>query len=114
MVTVGTLYIPTYNNIPWSQPGGTGTKVYPGQANNQPFTAYPVGGQVIDEVGQSLWIWGCGHGSDVVKIFKDYDPGNKSSIALICCPICTFIASVIEPYEAIFDVTQYPIIIGGG
>jgi hypothetical protein len=108
---VGLLYIQNYNNIPFTQPGGAGTQVFPVQANNAPFTAYPVPGQVINEVGMSLWQFGCGHGADVVRIFQDYDSGTALSCAVVCCPICTFIQKLIEPYDQIENVISFPIVI---
>ena len=71
----------------------------------------PVPGQVIDEVGMSLWHFGCGHGADLPRIFKDYDTGTGLSAAVVCCPICSYIQKLIEPYTEIDNVTSYPIII---
>lgn len=114
--SVGTLYNPTWNNIAWSQPGGKGTQVFPAQKRNSPFTAYPVPGQVIDEVGMSLWpVWGCGHGTDVARIFKDFDTDTQTQCAAVCCAVCSYVQYLISPYEnttsSIASWTQFPIII---
>jgi len=109
---IGTLYQAKYNNINWSQPGGKGTQVFPAQADGQPFSAYPVPGQIFVEAGEALWRAGCGHGFDAFRIQQDYDPTTKSSCALILCPICSYLINVIEPYELVYSVTQHPIIVG--
>lgn len=114
--SVGLQLYPQYNGIAWSQPGGKGTQVFPAQARNAPFTAFPVPGQVIDEVGMSLWnVWGCGHGSDVLRLFKDFDNVAGVSAGCVCCPICSYIQFLIEPYEnatsSIASWTNFPIII---
>lgn len=106
---VGSLYIPNWNNIPWNQPGGVGTKVFPTQ-NDGPFAAYPVPGQWISEAGEALWRAGCGHGFDCAQIFRDYDDCTGQSAAIQCCPICTYIIRSYEPYEVIFS-QQFPILV---
>lgn len=107
---IGNLYDPHWNHIDWSQPGGTGTKVFPAQ-NDGPFLDYPVPGQFIAEAGEALWRAGCGHGFDDFQVFRDYDDVTSMSAAIQCCPICTFIVAIIEPYELISDVRQYPILV---
>jgi len=114
--SVGTLLYPNYNNIAWSQPAGKNGQVFPTQANNTPFTAFPVPGMVIDEVGMSLWpVWGCGHGTDVARIFKDFDTDTQTQCAVIACPLCSYVQYLISPYEnatsSISSWTQFPIII---
>ena len=111
LLTVGTLYIPNYNHIAWTQPGGTGTTVYPQQGDG-PFLAYPVPGQFISEAGESLWRAGCGHGFDVWLVFRDYDSSTSSSVAVVCCPLCTYIMQLIEPYELWTNPVEYPILVG--
>ena len=107
---VGSLYIPNWNNIAWSQPGGVGTQVFPAQ-NDGPFLAYPVPGQYFSEAGEALWRSGCGHGWDSMQIFKDYDTVTEMSAAILCCPICTYLINVIEPYEEIENPITHWILI---
>lgn len=107
---VGTLYIPRYNNIAWTQPLGPGTTVYP-QQNNGAFANYPIPGLTFVEAGCSLWLFGCGHGADVIKVFRDYDASTGTSAAVCCCPMCSYLSRIIEPYEMWTDSTQYPILI---
>lgn len=114
--SIGLQLYPKWNNIAWTQPGGKGTQVFPAQARNAPFTAFPVPGQVIDEVGMSLWpVWGCGHGTDVIRVFKDFDSVTGLSAACICCSVCSYLQFLIEPYEnatsSIAMTNQFPIII---
>ena len=85
--------------------------MYP-QQNNGPFLAYPVPGQFFEEAGEALWRSGCGHGWDCIQVFRDYDSDTDMSVAILACPICTFIINYVEPYERVDDVIQYPILIG--
>src|SRR5579872_948859 len=96
--SIGLQLYPNWNNIAWTQPGGKGTAVFPAQTNG-PFTAYPVPGQVIDDLGQALWLFGCGHGVDVIRVFKDFDPTTGLSAACICCSVCSYIQYLVEPAE---------------
>ena len=107
---LGALYIPKWNNIAWSQPGGVGTKVFPAQ-NDGPWLQFPVPGQFISEAGEALWRAGCGHGFDEFQVFRDYDSNTSKSAAIQTCPICTFIVAIIEPYELFRDPLQYPILV---
>jgi hypothetical protein len=113
--SIGLQLYPRYNSIAWTQPLGKGTAVLPAQANNSPFTAFPVPGNVIDEVGMSLWHLGCGHGIDVIRIFKDFDTDTQTQCAVVACSVCSYIQRIISPYE---DATinnppmpKYPIIV---
>jgi hypothetical protein len=112
--SVGTLLYPNYNNIAWSQPLGPGTAVLPAQTNG-PFTAFPVPGMVIQDAGQALWHLGCGHGVDVIRMFKEFDTDTQTQCAVIACSICSFIVSLISPYDdAIisFNMTlHFPIVV---
>ena len=107
---VGSLYIKNWNNIAWSQPGGIGTTVYPQQQVNTAFTDFPVAGQTWSEIG--LWVSSCGHWLDTWEIFRDINICTNQSAAIVACPVCSNIQQVITPYEAIFDVLRYPIVVG--
>jgi hypothetical protein len=112
---VGQLYQQNYNGIHWTQPGGQGTTVYPQEAIGTPFTNYPVPGQIFSENAGALWVSGCGHWFDCVRLQQDYDATTGSSCCCVLCPICSYIINLIEPFEdAIIDVamtTKYPIVI---
>lgn len=109
--SVGSLYIDNFNNIAWTQPGGSGTTVYP-QQNDGVMTTYPVPGQWISEAGEALWRAGCGHGFDAFMVWKDRDDTENLSAAVVCCPLCSYIIRVIEPYELWTDPILYPILVG--
>lgn len=105
----GTLYIPEFSGIAWSQPGGSNTQVFPAQANG-PFTAYPVVGQMFSE-SSGMWFFGCGHSVMMPMVFRDYDNMLGESVAVICCPMCSFIARYTSPYESIYNPLLFPVII---
>jgi len=107
---IGSLYIPNWNGIAFTQPGGVGTKVIPTLGDGDSF-GYPVPGQALYPSSQALWISPCGHGFDYPLVFRDYDPNTQMSAAIIVCPVCTYFLRTIEPYEAIDNVLSYPIII---
>jgi hypothetical protein len=107
---IGTLYVRNWGGTNWTQPGGPGTTVFPQEAVNVPFSAYPVPGQVISETS-GLWVLGCGHWENAMRIFMDYDPMTGLSAAILTCGLCTYIQNIIEPYNAIFNPVQYPILI---
>lgn len=71
IVVIGELYKPHFHGIPWSQPNGPGTNVFPAQ-ENQPWTNYPVPGQFFSE-SSGLFQVGCGHSVDLPFIFQDWD-----------------------------------------
>ena len=98
---IGTLYIANYNNVPWTQPSGPGTTVFP-QERNSVWTEYPVPGQLFSE-SSGLWTVGCGHWVDYPAVFRDIDPCTGKTAAIIACPICSYIQYLIQPYEAFYD-----------
>ncbi len=79
---LGTQYNSRQSNIPWSQPGGPGTLVFPQQQINVPWgppnpaegwpNGYPVPGQFFIE-SSGLFVAGCGHWQDAPRIFIDQD-----------------------------------------
>lgn len=115
VLTVGALYIPNYNGIAWSQPGGVGTTVFPqqntGQFWNQPGKTFPLLGPPFAEAGQALWISACGHGWDSMWIARDFDSTTNMSAAVCCCPLCSFIVRLLEPYTLLQNYLQVPIVI---
>jgi hypothetical protein len=70
VILIGTLYNPRQSNIPWSQPGGPGTIVFPQEAINIPFAAYPVAGIPWAE-NSGLWQVSCGHSVNEAMILQD-------------------------------------------
>lgn len=106
---VGTLYENPFNGVNWSQPGGPGTPVFP-QQQDGPFLNYPVPGQFFIEA-TGFFTVGCGHWVDYPRIFRDYDEMLDVSTGLVCCPMCSYIQYLIQPYELVYDVEQNPVII---
>jgi hypothetical protein len=100
---VGTLYNPTQSNIPWSQPGGPGTKVFP-QQQNGPWLNYPTPGQFFIEA-TGLFVAGCGHWQDAPRIFII---GGDNGTAVVCCAICTYVQYTM-PAAQFYSTFQTPI-----
>lgn len=111
VLVVGGLYITDYQGTPWSQPGGIGTQVLP-TLGDGPMTSYPVPGQFLMPSAQAIWHPGCGHGCDEWQIFRDFDSDTDMSVAVVTCPICSYVVQLIEPYEEIENYFRFPIIIG--
>src|SRR5271166_5813269 len=101
---IGLQYLKTWNNIAWSQPGGIGTKVFPQQptGNSDLFSVLPYNSLT------GVYIVGCGHSVNQVLVLQDWDYDTNMSVALICCPSCSYIQSRIEPYSlALTNPLQY-------
>jgi hypothetical protein len=106
---IGTLYMKNFNSVPWSQPGGPNTVVFP-QQQLGPWPNYPVQGQFFIEAS-GLWTVGCGHFVDYPYIFRDFDPCSGLSMALVACPMCSYVQYGLEPYELFYDPIQNAITI---
>lgn len=101
---VGALYPPGgLNNIKWSQPSGVGGIVYPQQQTSVSYFAVTPFSEL-----SGLWSVGCGHFCDYPLIQREWDFTKNSSVALICCPLCGFLAYTIEPFEAALNTTYQP------
>jgi hypothetical protein len=100
---VGTLYRVNYNGIPWTQPGGAFTTVFP-QQQNGPFVAYPVLGQFFSELS-GLFLVGCGHSVDLPKIFNDVGLIGGIQMVAVCCPLCSFI-QYYAPLAQYYDLSS--------
>ena len=103
---IGTLYQnPSIPMQTWTQPGGPGTTVYPQAYDSaRGFLEAP-----LNPTGQ--YVPGCGHASNILRIWEVYDSDTNQQAALICCPVCTFIVRIIEPYSAFDDYIVCPIVI---
>lgn len=93
--TLGTLYVP--GGLPgyFTQPGGPNTPVFPAQVQAssaylsiKPFTEYT-----------GVYIFGCEHSANECMVFRDWDYETGMSVALLCCPLCSFLQRTIEPFE---------------
>lgn len=93
---IGTMYIQPNGPLgQFSQPGGPGTQVFPAEAtgNTDYFSTVPFN----ELTGQ--YVFGCSHSANQCMVFRDYDYENSVSVALLCCPICSFLQRTISPYE---------------
>lgn len=93
---IGALYIP--GGLPgyFTQPGGPGTLVYPQQvtASSNYLSTLP-----FSEL-TGIYMFGCGHSANEVEVFRDFDYDTNMSVALLACPLCSFVQRTIEPFEA--------------
>ncbi len=94
---IGEFYVqPNGPNGIWTQPGGPGTIVYPRQvqASSNLFSVEP-----FSEL-TGMFIGSCGHSFDSITLYRSYDYVGQTSVALICCPLCSVLFRVIAPFEA--------------
>jgi len=100
---VGALYNGGYQNgiLVYTQPGGVGSPVVPqppavnpppSWKNSNWLPAFPY-------CYQGLLTWGCKHLTNTCETYRVYDNYAKMSAALLCCPVCSYIGYIIEPYE---------------
>lgn len=96
---LGVQWDPRWNNIAWSQPDGPFGKVYPQevQANSDLFSQVP-----FSEL-TGTYPFGCGHTADQVMLQIDYDYDTSQQVALILCPLCTYVSRVISPASAAYN-----------
>lgn len=90
---IGKLYIP--NGGPggfWKQPVPGGL-VYPQQVtgNASILTVLPFN----EKTG--TYVFGCGHSVDYVTVYTDYDFTIDETVALLACPMCSFVQRAISP-----------------
>lgn len=108
---VGELYLGfNRNGLPvWKQPLGVGTPVLPEapalfpevfQGYQQQVMSYP-----------SLYVAGCNHQFNCYEIFEVDSPAGGDQVALVCCPVCSFIQEIIEPYSKYTDYMETPLVI---
>jgi hypothetical protein len=92
---IGALYQPGGIGGFWIQPDGVGGLVYPQQvrANSNLLTTEP-----FTEL-TGVYMFGCGHSANECMVFRDYDYETGMSVALLCCPLCSFVQRTIEPFE---------------
>lgn len=109
---LGTMYTQgIVNGLPFfTQPDGPGTTVFPHQANAEPWPEYPIPGLIINEY-VPWWAPGCGHSIKFFKIIRDFDYNTNISVALVCCSVCTYVQSTIEPFEEYLNPIEHAIIV---
>ena len=109
--SVGQLYLGfERNGLPvWSQPGGPGTQVFP--ALPQQFPTVNIGYPSVVMSYPALYYAGCLHPLNCWEIYSYYDPYEEEIMALVCCPMCSYIQQILPlaTYENYEDV---PILVG--
>lgn len=93
---VGQFYNPNQFGFPWSQPG-PGFVVSP-----QAPTEYPVVPQGFPQqpfAYEGLYSLICGHWTNTIETFEEYDPATKMQAAILCCPVCGVVQAIVEPYN---------------
>lgn len=109
--TVGELYLGfNRNGLPvFTQPGGPGTPVFP-----QAPTIFPQQYQGYQQVPMSypsLYVAGCLHQFNCYEIFEVDSPNDGNQVALACCPICSYIQEIFDPYTNFSNYEITPIVI---
>lgn len=94
----------------YTQPGGPGTQVFPTQQNAQPWPDYPIPGLFINEF-VPWWTPGCGHSIKFWSIIRQFDNETNESVAIIACPICSYIENIYSPYEEVLEPITHSIIV---
>ena len=109
---IGVQYDPHRGGVNWSQPNGPNTLVYP-QQQNQVYqsTVNPIPPGSFFSEFTGLWFAGCGHSSMAPLVFREWDYTTNQSVALICCELCSYCQSTVEPYSEIYDPVAFPILI---
>ncbi len=96
---LGALYPDSTDVYPvFTQPGGPGTQTFPAQ---------PIGERM------GLFSASCQHWFNAWRVqftsYKD-DMGAIHRIALVQCPLCSFLQQIIEPADAIYSYDFYYIL----
>lgn len=93
----------------WTQPDGIGTKVFPQFPTR--FPAVNIGYPQVVFSYPSLYVFGCLHSLNCPEIFEVYDPYLDEQMALICCPMCSYIQQII-PHAQYENYEDTPIVVG--
>lgn len=90
---IGALYIPGGPGGFWTQPDGINGLVYPQQptGNAELLSILPYN----EKTG--VYLFGCGHSVNQAQIFTDWDYDTGMTVAIIACPMCSFVQRTIEP-----------------
>lgn len=100
---IGTLYLqPGGKGGFWKQPGGPGTQVFPAQATSVDyFSVKPFSEQ------SGLFSCGCSHFCNYPEIYRDIDVTTGEVLAMVTCPLCSFLQYTL-PYEEALSTVQNP------
>jgi hypothetical protein len=108
---VGELYLGfNRNGLPvFSQPGGPGTPVLPAAPTLFPAQNQGYPQQVMSY--PSLYAAGCNHQFNCYEIFEVLSPSDGHQVALVCCPVCSYIQEIIDPYSQYQNYEDVPIVV---
>lgn len=113
---VGTLYLKggqqfgAPGGLGWGfhQVGGPFTQVLPAQTSDPSSVIAPFSTKsVSDATGQ--FAYPCGHIVNNPIVYRDFDYDNNVSVAVITCPMCSLVSSVVSPYEAWLNTLTNPV-----
>lgn len=92
---IGALYYPGGIGGFWQQPDGVGGLVYPQQVtgNSSILTTEP-----FNEL-TGTYVFACGHSANECMVVRDWNYETNMSVALLMCPLCSFVQRTIEPFE---------------
>ncbi len=97
------------NGLPyWTQPGGVGTLVYPQLPRI--FPSQNMGYPQTPMSYPAMYYSGCGHPLNCWEIYSYYDPYAEEVMALICCPMCSYIQQIV-PYDQYQSYIDTPIVV---
>lgn len=107
---LGSLYpisddvIPSEMPPTWTQPGGPGTTVYPQQMDSAAGEFEPP----MTPIG--MYVPGCGHPCNCLKVFKQWDIITQQHWAIITCPACGYI-QLLQLYSEYENYIETPIVV---
>jgi hypothetical protein len=114
---VGQLYLGFLRNglKVWSQPGGPGTLVYPQLPSNFSWFGKNdtgLGGSIYEwpMAEPSQYVFGCLHPLNCPEIYSYYDPYAETIMALIVCPMCSYIQEIM-PLAQYENYVETPIVV---
>lgn len=83
------------------QPGGIGTPVVPQAPQVNPPPSWKNSNWLpkFPYVYVGLLSWGCKHWTNTCEVYRAFDNYSGESAALLCCPTCSYIGYIVEPYE---------------
>jgi len=91
------------NGVDWQQPAGLGTQVFPAPVTGTDYFST----QAFSELS-GVFRPGCGHSVNAPLVQREWDYVNDTSVALICCPECGFLAYIMSPFEAALNTVYQP------
>jgi len=108
---LGTMYRGgTFNGVPgFFTQSAPFQPVFPQLPQGAPWPEFPGPSQMVFSYGPWIGI-GCLHWVHEFNIIRDFDYTTGESVALLTCPVCSYIQRAVEPFEAILDPNLYAVI----